>query len=182
MKHIMLDLETMGSGPDAAIIAIGAVLIDITAPEWSKIQKFYTTVNLESSVADGGTIDPGTVIWWLKQSKEAQEAVVESEGQLPIRDAINEFTRWCGGMADQLTTCVWGNGASFDNVILSRAILRSGGIVPWKFRNDRCYRTLKNLYPDVPFVHDDVRYNALDDALAQTNHLLEICSKKGIVL
>lgn len=28
MKHVMLDLETMGNGPRAAIVSIGAVFFD----------------------------------------------------------------------------------------------------------------------------------------------------------
>ena len=30
MKHIMLDLEAMGTGPNAAIVAIGAVEFELT--------------------------------------------------------------------------------------------------------------------------------------------------------
>lgn len=48
MKHVMLDLETMGSGPRAAIVAIGACCFE---PETGRIgETFYQAIDLESSV------------------------------------------------------------------------------------------------------------------------------------
>lgn len=41
---------------------------------------------------------------------------------------------------------------------------------PWSHRDDRCYRTLKNLRPDVAFEPYDTHHNALDDAFAQATH------------
>ena len=55
MQDVMLDLETMGNGPHAAIIAIGAVKFDTQAQEIG--EKFYTVIDLESAVAHGGVMD-----------------------------------------------------------------------------------------------------------------------------
>ena len=51
MRDVMLDLETMGKCPDAAIIAIGAVEFDVKTPQIG--EKFYALVNLESAVLSG---------------------------------------------------------------------------------------------------------------------------------
>ena len=45
---------------------------------------------------------------------------------------------------------------------------------PWKYYNDRCYRTVKNLRPDVPMIRGGTHHNALDDAKSQATHLMAI--------
>ncbi|EGQ0035136.1 exonuclease, partial [Escherichia albertii] len=79
--HMMIDLETMGKNPDAAVISIGAIFFDPQTgdmgPEFSK------TVDLETA---GGVIDRDTIKWWLKQSREAQSAILADE--IPLDDAL----------------------------------------------------------------------------------------------
>ncbi|EPS8164668.1 3'-5' exoribonuclease domain-containing protein, partial [Escherichia coli] len=79
--HLMIDLETMGKNPDAPIISIGAIFFDPQTgdmgPEFSK------TVDLETA---GGVIDRDTIKWWLKQSREAQSAIMTDE--IPLDDAL----------------------------------------------------------------------------------------------
>jgi len=67
MNNIMLDLETMGNGNNAAIIAIGAVKFDQDITD-----RFYKTIDLDSSVDVGLEIDPSTVLWWMKQGDDAR--------------------------------------------------------------------------------------------------------------
>ncbi|EFK0619947.1 exonuclease, partial [Escherichia coli] len=72
--HLMIDLETMGKNPDAPIISIGAIFFDPQTgdmgPEFSK------TIDLDTA---GGVIDRDTMKWWLKQSREAQSAIMTDE-------------------------------------------------------------------------------------------------------
>jgi hypothetical protein len=70
MRDLMLDLETMGTSPNAAIVAIGAVKFDPGTGELGG--RFYQVVDLASSVAAGCVIDPDTVLWWMRQSPEAR--------------------------------------------------------------------------------------------------------------
>lgn len=168
MHDVMLDLETMGSGPTAAIVAIGAVKFE---PEAGVLgETFYGVVDLQSSVDVGLGIDPNTVLWWLKQS-DAARAAVALPGR-PLRDILIEFARWIPAEAR-----VWGNGAAFDNVVLSSAYRACGMPPPWSFRNDRCYRTLCALNADVPLAPPAptaIAHHARDDAVAQARHLLAI--------
>lgn len=170
MKHIMLDLETMGSGPDAAIIAIGAVEFDLDKQKLGK--EFYVTVDLTSSVEHGGVIDPGTVLWWMKQSDEARRMFQLTNKH--IVTALTDFVDFISACAPKKDITVWGNGAAFDNVILSSAFRRIGAPAPWEFWNDRCYRTVKALRPDIKMKREGTHHNALDDARDQTKHLFEI--------
>lgn len=170
---VMLDLETMGNTSGAAIVAIGAVRFDRRAGAMG--ESFYRSVDLESSVAGGGVIDPSTVLWWLKQSDPAR-AEITSSSTIPMTLALDAFAQWleAGDNVDE----VWGNGADFDNVILTSAYLKHGKVVPWSFWENRCYRTLKNMRPDVKAPkREGVHHNALDDARYQAAHLLKILER-----
>ena len=46
--------------------------------------------------------------------------------------------------------------------------------VPWKWSMNRCYRTVKNLFPDVKMERSGTHHNALDDARDQARHLMRI--------
>ncbi len=75
---------------------------------------------------------------------------------------------------DAMQIAIWGNGAGFDQPILS-AVYRAVGVVqPWKFFNERCYRTLKNLYPGFPYTRPKLAHHALEDAKAQAVHAVAI--------
>ena len=170
--HVMVDLETMGTRPDAPIIAIGAVAFDAKAIH----NEFYVVVDLADSVAKGAVMDPSTVLWWMKQSDEARSEF-EREGRA-LGLALGMFREWIGAYD---VSGVWGNGASFDNVILSEAYRRMGNDAPWPFWKDRCYRTMKSISP-VPMERGGTHHNALDDARSQAIHLQMISKEMGGVL
>jgi len=171
MQDVMIDLETMGQGPDAAIVAIGAVEFNRETCELGAT--FYTAVDLESSVRAGGVIDAGTVMSWLRQSAEARAALSVAEAvQLPT--ALAAFSGWLRGRADLSKVRIWGNGADFDNVILGNAYRRLQLLQPWKFWNSRCYRTWKSEHRDVAMERAGVHHNALDDAISQAQHMLQV--------
>lgn len=163
-NNIMLDLETMGTSSQAAVIAIGAVRFDKDA---GIVDTFYRVVDLGSSVRHGLKIEPDTVLWWMRQSDDARAKFDRPGIQLP--HALTDFADWVG--ADAL---MWGNGASFDNTILSSAYEACGMEQPWKFWNDRCYRTEKSRRPDVKMERSGTHHCAVDDAESQARHLLDI--------
>ena len=165
MHNIMIDLETMGQSSQAAIIALGAVTF---GPEGLG-DEFYETIDLQSSMDTGGIVDASTVLWWMRQS-DAARAEFKKKGK-HITSVLMAFSAWIMLMPD---VKVWGNGASFDNVILGSAHGRQHLEIPWKFWNDRCYRTVKAAHPGVPAVKSGTAHNALDDAKTQALHLIAI--------
>ena len=170
MNDVMLDLETMGTSNDAAIVAIGAAEFDVVAGNVGEV--FYYPISLESAVAEGGVIDASTVMWWLRQSDAARDALANRGDTLHIRQGLHTFTAWLSTRGTSVR--VWGNGVAFDNVILAQAYRRMGLPVPWEYRNDRCYRTVRALYPDIQMQRTGVHHNAGDDAVSQAQHLLQI--------
>jgi exodeoxyribonuclease VIII len=168
VKNIMLDIETMGAGPDAAIIAIGAV-------SFSPVifgSRFYELINLESAVDAGGVMDASTVLWWLEQNDDARKALT-GHGVSMVK-ALTHFNAWCQAVGVKQDLRVWGNGSDFDNVILGTTYDRLGMARPWHYFNNRCYRTVKNLYPNIKITRAGTHHNALDDAENQANHLMDI--------
>ncbi|ENI9551687.1 3'-5' exoribonuclease, partial [Escherichia coli] len=117
--HMMIDLETMGKNPDAPLISIGAIFFDPQTgdmgPEFSK------TIDMDTA---GGVIDRGTIKWWLKQSREAQSAILTDE--IPLDDALLQLREFIDENSGEFFVQVWGNGANFDNTILRRSYERQG--------------------------------------------------------
>jgi hypothetical protein len=169
MNNVMIDLETMGVNNNAAIIAIGAVAFDF---EGNLGNTFYKVINLESSVIHGGVIDAPTVLWWMKQNDLARREF-EREGEFDSAVLV----KFAGYLDDFEDVKVWGNGAAFDNVILANAYRRNMMSVPWNHWNDRCYRTMKSLHPDIKMEREGVYHNALADAISQAKHLQRIMKK-----
>ncbi|EFG7176738.1 exonuclease, partial [Escherichia coli] len=168
--HLMIDLETMGKNPDAPIISIGAIFFDPKTgdmgPEFSK------TIDLDTA---GGVIDRDTMKWWLKQSREAQSAIMTDE--IPLDDALLQLREFIDENSGEFFVHVWGNGANFDNTILRRSYERQGSPCPWRYYNDRDVRTIVELGKAIDFdartaiPFEGERHNALDDARYQAKYV-----------
>ena len=174
--HLMIDLETMGKNPDAPIISIGAIFFDPQTgdmgPEFSK------TIDLDTA---GGVIDRDVIKWWLKQSREAQSAIMTDE--IPLDDALLQLREFIDENSGEFFVQVWGNGANFDNTILRRSYERQGIPCPWRYYNDRDVRTIVELGKAIDFdartaiPFEGERHNALDDARYQAKYVSAIWQK-----
>ncbi|MGE0952170.1 3'-5' exoribonuclease [Escherichia coli] len=174
--HLMIDLETMGKNPDAPIISIGAIFFDPQTgdmgPEFSK------TIDLNTA---GGVIDRDVIKWWLKQSREAQSAIMTDE--IPLDDALLQLREFIDENSGEFFVQVWGNGANFDNTILRRSYERQGIPCPWRYYNDRDVRTIVELGKAIDFdartaiPFEGERHNALDDARYQAKYVSAIWQK-----
>ncbi|HAV9945935.1 TPA: exonuclease [Escherichia coli] len=174
--HLMIDLETMGKNPDAPIISIGAIFFDPQTgdmgPEFSK------TIDLDTA---GGVIDRDVIKWWLKQSREAQSAIMTDE--IPLDDALLQLREFIDENSGEFFVQVWGNGANFDNVILRRSYERQGIPCPWRYSNDRDVRTIVELGKAIDFdartaiPFEGEHHNALDDARYQAKYVSAIWQK-----
>lgn len=174
MNHIMLDLETLGTRPGCSIISIGAISFD---PGTSSLGGgFYTVVNQKSCERAGLVTDKGTIGWWMRQSDEAKKVLTESRnGGMELDAALDAFSEYLGDF--QKDVRIWGCGAGFDNVILAQCYTVTGKRLPWKFINDRCYRTLKAILPAIEMERTGTYHNAFDDAKSQAMHALKIMAR-----
>jgi len=184
---VMCDLETLGTRPGSIIISIGATKFDENGPYG---EPFYMRIDMQSCVDAGLLIDVDTIKWWMKQSDEARAEFQKEAHELGY--TLHQFGVWCDDVdAKERDNCncanieLWGNGANFDNVLLKAAYDLVGMEAPWEFWNDRCYRTLKAMYPHIKMpARVGTHHNALDDVISQVNHLIllpcfqELCKEE----
>lgn len=164
----MLDLETMSTHANAAIVSMGACAND-GRPD------FYARVDLQSCMALGLKVDASTIMWWLQQEKAAQLALC-GQGH-SLSGALQNFAKWLklNNQSDddhKPVECeLWAFPASFDVTILEQAYKALGMRTPWHYRAPRCLRTAAALFPNVPKVTATTKHDALADAKAQMQWL-----------
>ncbi|EPQ8079733.1 3'-5' exoribonuclease domain-containing protein [Escherichia coli] len=174
--HLMIDLETMGKNPDAPINSLAGKFFDPATGEMGP--EFSKTIDLETA---GGVIDRDTIKWWLKQSREAQSAILTDE--IPLDDALLQLREFINENSGEFFVQVWGNGANFDNVILRRSYERQEIPCPWRYTNDRDVRTIVALGLVMDFdarsviTFEGERHNALHDARYQAKYVSAIWQK-----
>ena len=199
MRHFMLDLETRGNTPGCHILSIGLIAFDPLAADIDEVfadDGFYTVVSKESCHEALLHIDQSTMDWWGRQSTSAREVLAHSEGEnaVPLHEALIAAVDYTAQHVPPRNALIWGNGADFDNPILTVAarMVRSQlpwvrGIespnLPWQWGN-RCYRTIKNLgeifgpeWAAPPVTRSGTYHNALDDAKTQALHMWDICTR-----
>jgi exodeoxyribonuclease VIII len=160
---IMIDLETLATSPDAAILTIGAVKFDPFGDDVNdpKCTKFYTRVDLDSCDKIGLVTNDDTIAWWANQSKEAQDEAFGETDRVDIVDAMHQLYKFCWGAKR-----VWSHGATFDIVICEHIFRKIGKAIPWSFWEVRDTRTLFDIgiNPNRPPV---LKHHALEDAWNQ---------------
>lgn len=134
MKHLMIDLETLGTTADAVILSVGAVKFDLESDAIDE-EGFYGSISIESNMDLGRKIDEDTLLWWLKQPAAAQN--VFHEDKLSLEQTLMDLSDWLGN-AEWI---VWAKGPGFDVAMLEHAYKRLGMSPPWAFWNVRCVRT-----------------------------------------
>lgn len=180
MNHLMIDLEALGTGVDAPIAAIGAVFFEPSTGRTGA--RFYTRVDFASDMEQGAKPDGSTIKWWLKQSSEARAELVvdDAPSAWEALTQLHDFIAENAIPNDLKFLQVWGNGASFDCVLLRAAFGRADLETPWQWWNDRDVRTVVEMgralgfdpKRNSPFKGE--RHNALDDAVHQALYVSEI--------
>lgn len=160
---IMIDLETLATSTDAAILTIGAVKFDPFGADIKEpaMDSFYVRVDLDSCHNLGLVTNDDTIAWWANQSKEAQEEAFGEDNRIPISDAMNQLYKFCWGAKR-----VWSNGAAFDIPICETVYKRLNKAIPWSFWQVRDVRTAFDLGID-PRRPPVTAHHALQDAWNQ---------------
>lgn len=175
MINVMVDLETMGNSNEAPIVSIGAVIFNdkglIKDQETKRPVTFYKNIHLQTCLDRGLKVDADTIYWWMQQSKKARKTLLKD--RIDLKEALKEFRDWIP--KDNLQ--VWGNGSDFDNTLLKTSYAKYNASTPWKFYENRCFRTVKSSFPTIEIPKVGTHHNALDDAIYQANYLLALVKK-----
>lgn len=158
MLHAMIDLETLGTRHDSAIVQIGVVAFDRDGVD------LCTGRRIDVRPGSNARFTPDSVAWWLRQDDKAREGMAEAlECGGSLCRALEDLSVW---IADHGPDCVWAYPASFDLFLLTAAYERLGLDVPWCFRAVRCCRQFFNgALPKRQ--RAGTHHDALDDAVHQ---------------
>lgn len=173
--HCMIDLETLGVSTDTVILSIGAVKFD---PKRQReiLDRFHVPVDPISCQAFGMKIEAETVMWWMDRGRSAAREKLNNAQRVDLASALEGFVFWWA--SDPTPAAIWSNGATFDIPIMRHSFKAIHMECPWKYYDERCFRTLKNLvpnWPKTPAAHD-----ALEDAIAQAHVVQEIALQLGL--
>ena len=173
--HVMIDIETLSSHPDAALLSIGAVRCNA---DWDfspnqPFREFYVNVSLQSCLDHGLKIEGRTFYWWLAQHPHAQKALADpTPDSLPV--ALLKLTSWLAWDDHKTEEYVWSHGNTFDQPILHFAYKQLGQDIPWHYRKSRDTRTLFWLVDEFMGkvkVKRSEKHHALTDAYRQMKHV-----------
>lgn len=167
---IMVDIETMDILPTAAIVSIGAVHFDVagknTHEDFDDNNSFNVNISLESNEKFKRTMSASTIVWWLKQSKDAQKSLFR-DPLMPLNTALLKYRMW---LESKTADRYYANDPDFDIVILNDALRSIGDASPFAYHQHRSLRTtIEDAYPDEPMpnVYAGTAHDARDDAIKQ---------------
>jgi len=150
--HVMIDIETLDTRPTAVIASMAVVRFALAK---GVLTERMWNVALQPQLDAGRTISAATLQWWFDREKAVQESTFLQAAMSPIGvlSELDEILK-----KDDL---LWGNGATFDNVLIKHFAENFDRRLRHKYYNDRCFRTLaatfdpqKELRPDNLHKHD----------------------------
>lgn len=181
VAHIVLDLETLSTQPNALVLSIGAVGLNKHGEILSG-SEFHLALDQQEQ-AKRRHVSLDTIRWWEGQSEEAQAASFKAPPtqQAFVTNALTAFKDYLDQWSERDVVCVWGNGCSFDNVILASLYQDWCMEAPWKFWNDRDMRTITAIFPHLkamPF--EGTKHHALHDAMHEAKQLSQVIGAAAI--
>jgi hypothetical protein len=178
---LMLDIETIGARPDAAVLSIGAVVFD-RAKQYTHddpLPFYHVILDLEEQ-SRYRSFDGGAVRFWLEQSDEARK--VQLGSTVPVKEALKLYIDFVYKNMPSRPRLGWANGATFDHVIVESLFAHHRLRNPIHFKNQVCMRTLRRLFDGLLPDHyenrptDSIAHSALDDCKSQVVWLTKALS------
>lgn len=169
----MVDIETVGTAHNSAILSIAAVRFDSLSRS-NRIETLELLIDVDSCFQAGLSWDEGTMKWWSKQSPEAQFKAFDQQPRLDLSSALDQLTQFISN-----SSRLWCQGMNFDPVILESAYIATGKFLPWKYWQWRDSRTLMSMLQDLP-KKDGTAHDALYDAVWQAKIVQECIKRLGI--
>lgn len=170
MNHIMIDLETLGTNNNALVVSISAVQFDMSSNQIG--DKFEIGLNREQQLEKGAIVDKSTLDWWEEQSDEAKDMLNRLE-KIDVDVALNKFNNWVkANFKAPSKIKLWGNGATFDNVIIRNLFERHNIEFAIPYYCDKDVRTLAYVTKINPYSYtfEGTKHNGIDDCLHQIRY------------
>jgi len=141
--HVMLDIETLATTPDAVVMSVGVVKFDPRSG--TPYNKTLWRPDIDEQTERDRYVSESTLEWWAKQPDHIQEDAFSDEGRIPVVEFMKELNRYCVGMEK-----IWCQGPQFDMLILENLYIQWGHHFGWQFWQVMDCRTLFQLMPQDP--------------------------------
>lgn len=178
MIHVMIDLETIGKSNAPVLLEIGAVKFNGD----EVVDRFQVGIDPEDCERYGLKCDASTFMYWMRDKMAAARKLQNEMGRIDLFAALDGFAAWVRQTPEDQLGSAWGKGATFDNVKLKSAYDAVGLSYPFTYRQDECYRTMANRFPQIEYVQAGTAHSGVADAESQAIHLITICKAHGIAL
>jgi hypothetical protein len=174
-KHVMIDIETLSTETDAAIIAVGAVEFDLE-------QILQERLWLLDPRLTPGRRDHSTLRWWQEQNAETAQRMWA--GNVTPWDFAQDFTEWTFPFRDD--HWVWAGPSTFDLSILETFFRQHIGLdYPLNWRNHRDLTTISRVAEQLGIDYSGeafpgfIPHDALSDAIKQARRTQIILRQLG---
>ena len=166
--HAMIDIETLGTKPNAVILSVGAVKFDPYTNN-APFEDRHWKIDVDAQTSKGREVNENTLAWWAKQDPEIREEAFSESGRIPVEPVMKELNSWINGCE-----VIWCQGPQFDMVILEDFFRDFGHHMNWFYWQVSDCRTLFKIMPVDPrkAIQEDL-HNALEDSRWQA-----ICVQK----
>lgn len=164
-KQVMIDIESLSSEPNAAVIAIGLCLFD----EKDIIDTHQILIDPRYAP---GHRDEETLAWWNRQTHGVFKEMMS--GDTMPWDACQEMYEICRDKWKART--VWANAPTFDISILRQLFKIYGVEFPFHFSKEMDYRSIKHFAKQMGIdfsgpLNERLAHDAESDAIAQAKAL-----------
>jgi hypothetical protein len=175
-EHVMIDIETLGTSVDSAIIQIGAMRFNMYPDPYAEIGCFSRIISLDSNTALGRKVDQGTLNWWLDTDHTLFRRMLKSGS--PLGEVLSRLS-WF--LMESHYVAVWANGTDFDIAVLKHAYKQCLNTnPPWAYNAVRDCRTIYKLYGHlVERCDNGTKHDALDDCRNQAIYLDSVLRPLG---
>ncbi|CAB4129207.1 exonuclease [uncultured Caudovirales phage] len=165
---IMLDLESLGTRPDCAILTLGAVKFDPYTPN-AIGDSLYFRIDVDEQLALGREVQTDTLEWWSKQADDVREEALGEHDRISLESMYRQLNKFTVGVEN-----IWCQGPAFDIVILENIYRQMGWPTPWQFWQIRDSRTLFGVHGDPREKGKAGLHNALEDCISQAQGVQQI--------
>lgn len=168
VKHVMVDLETLGTRQYAPVLSIGAVVFDPHSDHIAPVN-YYRVISQPSM-----NVETATLVWWLKQGDKLLKLLEPNDSSITRRSVGTSFIFWLKTHHQAEEYRFWCHGLDFD-LRLFKELFESNfsetdtWAALFKYNDGRDTRTIFEAanFDYKAFPRYGEFHNALDDAITQ---------------
>lgn len=154
-RHLMVDIETLGSNSESPIATLCIMRFNPVTGE--TFESFTANIDLDEQFKAGMKPDANTMIWWLGKSEAAREGMIKSQaGPFSLKEFGEEWNEFISSLPYPKSALYhWGKSPTFDQVILGNLLKKAGVENPWGYNMTRDVRSIESLAPELA---DEVKF------------------------